>query len=196
MIRGILKDARKRLVFTADMPVAQRLVAAKAFLKHVDEEILRRHRGGEGGVKIAQARATEIDALIESLFDYALDTWRRGHTGELPVAVSILALGGYGRRELCPKSDVDLMFLYPAGVKPEVLKPFQEFLTQELLYLLWDCGLKVGHSTRTVDEAFEEARRDMQTKTALLESRLLAGSPQVYENFRTCLLYTSPSPRD
>ena len=197
MIRGILKDARNRLVFTADMPVAQRLVAAKGFLKHVDAEILRRHCGGEGGVKVAQARATEIDALIEHLFDFAMDTWRRAHTGELPVAVSVLALGGYGRRELCPKSDIDLMFLYPAGVKPEVLKPFQEFLTQELLYLLWDCALKVGHSTRTVDEAFAEARKDMQTKTALLESRLLAGSPQVYENFRTAYraYYQKEDPR-
>ena len=197
MIRGILKDARKRLVFTADLPIAKRLAAAKGFLAHVDEEILRRHRGGEGGLKIAQARATEIDTLIEHLFDYALDTWRRGHTGELPVAVSVLALGGYGRGELCPKSDVDLMFLYPSGVKPEVLKPFQEYLTQELLYLLWDCSLKVGHSTRTADEAFAEARKDMQTKTALLESRLIAGSPQVYENFRTAYraYYQKEDPR-
>lgn len=197
MIRGILKDARKRLVFTADLPVAQRLAACKAFLKHVDEEILRRHRGGEGGLTIAQARATEIDALIEHLFEYASTQWRRAHTGELAVPVSLLALGGYGRGELCPKSDIDLMFLYPSGVQPEALKPFQEFLTQELLYLLWDCGLKVGHSTRAIDEAFAEARRDIQTKTALLESRLIAGSPQVFENFQAAYraYYQKDNPR-
>jgi [protein-PII] uridylyltransferase len=197
MIRGILKDARKRLVFTADMPIAQRLVAAKAFLKHVDDEILRRHRGGESGLAVAQARATEIDALIEHLFDFALAQWQRAHTGELPVPVNLIALGGYGRGELCPKSDIDLMFLYPSGVKPEVLKPFQEFLTQELLYLLWDCGLKVGHSSRTVEEAFVEARKDIQTKTALLESRLLAGSPQVFENFQAAYrnYYQNEDPR-
>ena len=197
MIRGILKDARKRLVFTAEMSVAQRLAACKAFLAHVDDEILRRHRGGEGGLKIAQARATEIDALIEHLFDFAAAQWRRSHTGELPVPVSLLALGGYGRGELCPKSDIDLMFLYPSGVKPEALKPFQEFLTQELLYILWDCSLKVGHSSRTIDEVFAEARRDMQTKTALLESRLLAGSPQVFENFQAAYraYYLKEDPR-
>ena len=197
MIRGILKDARKRLVFTADMPVAQRLAACKAYLKQADEEILRRHRGGEGGLTVAQARATEIDALIEHLFDHAAAQWRRTHTGELPVPVSLLALGGYGRGELCPKSDIDLMFLYPSGVKPEALKPFQEFLTQELLYILWDCALKVGHSSRTIDEVFAEARRDMQTKTALLESRLLAGSPQVFENFQAAYraYYQKEDPR-
>ncbi len=197
MIRGILKDARKRLVFTADMPVAQRLAAAKAFLKHADDDILRRHRGGESGLTVAQARATEIDALIEHLFDHAAAQWRRTHTGELPVPVSLLALGGYGRGELCPKSDIDLMFLYPSGVKPEVLKPLQEFLTQELLYILWDSGLKVGHSTRTIDEVFAEARKDMQTKTALLESRLIAGSPQVFENFQAAYraYYQKDDPR-
>ncbi|MFT3831128.1 MAG: [protein-PII] uridylyltransferase [Opitutaceae bacterium] len=197
MIRGILKDARRRLVFTADMPVAQRLAACKAFLKHVDEEILRRHRGGEGGLAIAQTRATEIDALIEHLYDFAAAQWRRSHTGELPVPVSLIALGGYGRGELCPKSDIDLMFLYPSGVKPEALKPFQEFLTQELLYILWDCGLKVGHSSRAIDEAFAEARRDIQTKTALLESRLIAGSPQVFENFQAAYraYYQKEDPR-
>ncbi len=197
MIRGILKDARRRLVFTADMPVAQRLAACKAFLKHGDEEILRRHRGGEGGLAIAQTRAAEVDALIEHLYEFAAARWRRAHTGELPVPVSLLALGGYGRGELCPKSDIDLMFLYPSGVKPEVLKPFQEFLTQELLYLLWDCGLKVGHSSRAIDEAFAEARRDMQTKTALLESRLIAGSPQVFENFQAAYraYYQKEDPR-
>ena len=197
MIRGILKDARKRLVFTADLPIALRLAAAKAFLTHVDDEILRRHRGGESGLIVAEARATEIDALIEHLFDYAAAQWRRAHTGELPVPVSLIALGGYGRGELCPKSDIDLMFLYPSGVQAEALKPFQEFLTQELLYILWDCGLKGGHSSRTIDEVFAEARRDMQTKTALLESRFLAGSPQVFENFQAAYraYYLKDDPR-
>ncbi len=197
MIRAILKDARKHLVFTADMPTAKRLAAAKGFLAHVDAEVLRRHRGGEAGLTVAQARATEIDALIEALYEYATAQWRRANTGALPVAVSLIALGGYGRGELCPKSDIDLMFLYPSNVKVEALKPFQEFLTQEVLYLLWDCGLKVGHSTRTIDEAFAEARKDMQTKTALLESRLLAGSHAIHESFQLAYrnYYTTDDPR-
>jgi [protein-PII] uridylyltransferase len=82
-----------------------------------------------------------------------------------------VALGGYGRGELSPLSDVDVMFLFPSKTKPADAKPLQEHLTNEILYPLWDCGLKVGHSTRTIDEAFVEARKDIQTKTALLESR-------------------------
>jgi len=197
MIRGILKTARERLAFTATAPMAARLTACKAFLRHVDEEILRRHRGGEGGLKIAQARATEIDTLIEHLFAFALEAWRLTQGGLPPTPVSVIGLGGYGRAELCPRSDIDVMFLYPGNVKPEAIKPFQAFLTQELLYPLWDCGLKVGHSTRTVDEAFAEARKDIQTKTALLESRLIAGSAQIYEPFRDAYrnYYLKENPR-
>jgi [protein-PII] uridylyltransferase len=113
------------------------------------------------------------------------------------MPVALLALGGYGRGELAPWSDIDVMFLFPAKTKPADAKPLQEHLTQEILYLLWDCGLKVGHSTRTLDEVFVEARKDIQTKTALLEARSIAGSTaladtfiQTYRNF-----YTNEDPK-
>jgi len=76
-----------------------------------------------------------------------------------------------------------VMFLFPAKTKPAQAKPLQEHLTQEILYLLWDCGLKVGHSTRTIDEVFIEARKDIQNKTALLEARLIAGSASLFDGF-------------
>ena len=75
--------------------------------------------------------------------------------GIVPAPVALVALGGYGRGELSPLSDVDVMFLFPTKTKPAEAKPLQEHLTNEILYILWDCGLKVGHSTRTLDEAFE-----------------------------------------
>ena len=75
------------------------------------------------------------------------------------------------------------MFLFPPKTKAAATKPIMERLTQEILYPLWDCGLKVGHSTRTVDQVFVEARRDIQTKTALLESRLIAGSAGLFDAF-------------
>jgi [protein-PII] uridylyltransferase len=138
-----------------------------------------------------------VDVMLSRLHEYALQAYTARH-GPPPYPVALVALGGYGRAELSPLSDIDLMFLFPSKVKEALVKPFQEFLTQEILYVLWDCGLKVGHSTRTVDEVFTEARGDIQTKTALLEARRIAGSPELYTTFagsyRT--FYTSERPRD
>ena len=108
--------------------------------------------------------------------------------GEVAAAVGgtfrgLVLGGGYGRGELSPLSDVDVMFLFPTKTKPADAKPLQQHLTDEILYILWDCGLKVGHSTRTIDEAFIEARREIQTKTALLEARRIAGSEKLYDTF-------------
>ena len=137
---------------------------------------------GEAGLPTAQARAAMIDVMLACLFDYALESYRRAH-GELPSPVCLIALGGYGRHELSPQSDIDVMFLFPSKTKPAVVKPLQEHLVNEVLYLLWDCDLKVGHSTRTIDEVFVQARKDIQTKTSLLESHLVAGQASLYETF-------------
>lgn len=170
------------LNFVGDVPPAERLAACKAFLKAETAALRARHAAGAPGLTIAHDRAGTIDELLSQLFDYAEDSYVRMH-GAMPAPVALVALGGYGRRELCPLSDIDVMFLFPSKTKPAVAKPLQEHLTKEILYLLWDCGLKVGHSTRTVDEVFVEARKDIQTKTALLESRLIAGSSRLYETF-------------
>ena len=182
MIGRLQQHARDRLNFTGDMPAAKRLAACKTFLRLESSMIRMRHDAGESGLKVAQARAVMIDELLAHLFDYATKTFVRAH-GKLPEPVSLLALGGYGRQELCPMSDIDVMFLFPSKIKTTAVKPLQEALTLDILYPLWDCGLKVGHSTRTIDEVFVEARKDIQTKTSLLESRLVAGSPVLYENF-------------
>jgi [protein-PII] uridylyltransferase len=142
------------------------------------------HDAGEAGLRIAQARAGMIDEMLARLFDYALEAYRRAR-GEPPSPVCLIALGGYGRHELSPLSDIDVMFLFPAKTKPAVVKPLQEHLVNEVLYVLWDCDLKVGHSTRTIDEVFVEARKDIRTKTSLLESHLVAGPAALYENFAT-----------
>jgi [protein-PII] uridylyltransferase len=74
----------------------------------------------------------------------------------------------------------------------------REHLSQQILYPLWDCGLKVGHSTRTIDEAVAEARRNMPTKTALLEARRVAGSQQLFDTFTQAYraYYTGENPKD
>jgi [protein-PII] uridylyltransferase len=196
MIGRIQKHARERLRFTGETPVPKRLAACKAFLRLESAMIRMRHDAGESGLAVARARAAMIDVMLTHLFDYATSTYVRAH-GELPAPVSMVALGGFGRGELSPLSDIDLMFLFPSKAKPAAIKPLQEHLTNEILYILWDCGLKVGHSTRTVDEVFAQARADIQTKTALLEMRLVAGSPALYETFASAYrtFYTTENPR-
>jgi [protein-PII] uridylyltransferase len=184
MVGRIQKHARERLNFQGEVPVASRLTACKTFLRLESAMIRMHHDAGESGLKIVQARAAMLDVMLARLFDYALESYRRAH-GSLPSPVCLIALGGYGRHELSPQSDIDVMFLFPSKAKPAAVKPLQEHLVNEVLYILWDCDLKVGHSTRTIDDVFGEARKDIQTKTALLESHLIAGQASLYETFAT-----------
>jgi [protein-PII] uridylyltransferase len=192
----IQKHALERLNFVGEVSQAERLAACKTFLRLESAMIRMRHDAAEPGLVVARARASMIDVMLAHLFDYAISSWTRLH-GPAPAAVCLVALGGYGRGELCPLSDVDIMFLFPSKVKLTAVKPLQEHLINEILYILWDCGLKVGHSTRTVDDVFAEARKDIQTKTALLESRLIAGSESLYETFAPAYesFYRNEDPR-
>jgi [protein-PII] uridylyltransferase len=188
--------ARERLSFIGDVPLAARLAACKEFLKTETASLRARHEAGASGLQITQERARILDALLGQLFNYAIDSYARTR-GAPPAPVALLALGGYGRGELSPWSDVDVMFLFPTKTKPAEAKPLQEHLSNEILYILWDCGLKVGHSTRTIDDAFAEARKEIQTKTALLEARLIAGSQRLFDTFSQAYrsYYTSEDPK-
>jgi len=170
------------LAFAADAPVADRLAACKAYLAAEGAALRARHDAGAPGLEIVRARAATMDTMLKGLFDHAITTFT-AKQGKLPAPVALVALGGYGRGELSPLSDIDVMFLFPAKTKPAVTKPLLEHLSNEVLYPLWDSGLKVGHSTRNVDEVFAEARKDIQTLTSMLESRLIAGSAALYETF-------------
>ena len=176
--------------------MAKRLAACKTFLRLESAMIRMRHEAGESGLAVVKARAAMIDVMLGHLFDYATEAWTRAK-GPIPAPVALVALGGYGRAELSPLSDIDIMFLFPSKVKPVIVKPLQEHLINEILYTLWDCGLKVGHSTRTVDDVFAEARNDIQTKTALLESRIIAGSQELFGTFAQAYesFYRSENPR-
>ena len=188
--------ARSLLAFPADAGRADRIAACKGFLKEAMAGLRTRHDHGASGLEVEHGRSAIIDAIILRLFDQAIEAYARAR-GPAPAAVSMIALGGYGRRELAPWSDVDVMFLYPAKSKPAVVEPFQAHLTQEVLYPLWDCALKVGHSTRTVDDVFTQAKREIQTMTSLLEARYLAGSAALCDSFLLAYrtFYTTDDPK-
>lgn len=143
----------------------------------------RYHRKGDSGLEVCQARAAMTDVLIENLFLAALDLYTTEH-GEIPCKMAVLATGGYGRRELNPHSDIDIMFLYPDGASGKKLEHFQQALAEEILYPLWDLGLKLGHASRNPKEAIAEAKKEIQTKNAILESRIICGSDDLYKKLQ------------
>lgn len=183
LFRRLQQHAAKRLAFPPGTPQADRLTSYKEYLRLENEMLQRYHRKGESGTRVAKVRSCMMDVLLTYIFNSAIATYEQLH-GKIPCDVSIVALGGYGREELCPFSDVDLMFLYPKRAKPKNIHPFQEFLTNEILYPLWDLNLKVGHSSRTIKQCLEEAKANIQTKNALLECRLVCGSEPLFQDFR------------
>lgn len=100
----------------------------------------------------------------------------------MPADIALVAVGGYGREELYPKSDIDLLILLPEQPQAEMQK-----MLQDLVGVLWDIGLEVGHSIRTVDECISEAS-DITVQTNLLESRLLTGNTSLFEALINTLL--------
>ena len=92
---------------------------------------------------------------------------------------SIIAVGGYGRGELAPCSDLDLLFLLPNNLKINESKHAEEVI-QFILYILWDLGYSVGHSTRTIDDCIEKSKLDLTISTALLEKRFIVGNEDIF----------------
>ncbi len=106
------------------------------------------------------------DGLVMAAFDVAMQT----HPSDDDAPLAVLAVGGYGRAEMAPRSDVDLLFVVPGAPDARA-----ERVIEHTLYMLWDIKLKVGHATRSVDECLKLGREDHTIRTALLEHRFLAG---------------------
>ena len=95
-----------------------------------------------------------------------------------------MAIGGYGRAELNPLSDIDFMFLHDGQVVAGKPLPHLAKLIDGILYPLWDLGLKVGHSVRSIEDCVGVANTDMQSKTSLIEARLITGSERLFKKFQ------------
>ena len=168
---------------------APRLALYKRFLKIENHRLRLAHQAGGGGREICRRRVNMLDVFLRQLFADACRACPpcEAEPGTLPA---MLAIGGYGRGELNPYSDVDILFLHdhPADAMPGHIDAF----IKQVLYVLWDIGFKVGHSTRSIREACEHANADNISKTALLEARFLAGNEPLVARFQrqfaeTCL---------
>ena len=116
------------------------------------------------------------------LVDIALRAaWVR-HAGRFAEDLALVAVGGYGRGELHPSSDIDIMVLLPKSDSADWQSDIEKFLT-----FLWDIGLEVGHSVRSIDDCQRESLADISVATTLFEARLLAGPESLFAGMRRAL---------
>ena len=124
--------------------------------------------GRKSTAELLGLRSKLLDALLCEAWDL--------HAGASLRGAALLAVGGYGRGEMYPASDVDVLVLLPPGYSRGTRTEVGEFLA-----FLWDVGLKPGHGTRTVAETRDQARADVTVMTALLEARLVTGSKRLFD---------------
>lgn len=153
------------------------VAGARSYIQRGRALLLEGHRAGAGGLEIVSAYTTMMDCLIRHLFESVSDNFTRQYPSLNPRC-TLVAQGGYGREELSPHSDVDLLFLYTWKVTP-----FVEAVAEKLLYTLWDAGFQVGHATRSIAESMRLANKELKVKTSLLDARYLCGDYPLYQEF-------------
>lgn len=152
---------------------------AREVLARRRKEVRRAHREGAPGHEVAAALTRVVDAVVRERFRAHLYTLPSADRERLREGLALVALGGYGRIELAPHSDIDLMFLY----RPRVRVPAEE-VAKGMIRDLWDVGLQLGSSLRTLRQCLSLARRDATVFTALLGARLVAGRRIPFEELR------------
>jgi [protein-PII] uridylyltransferase len=187
VLEKIEANAAGRLKLPHGRLPTEELERYKRFLKVETHRVKMLHRAGGGGLDTCRARAGIIDVLLKYLWDAArLSLSAEAQTRFPPLA--LIAIGGYGRAELNPFSDIDFMFLHSGQVAGSKPLPHLQRVIDSILYPLWDLGLKIGYSIRTVDECVKVANSDMQSKTSLIESRLIIGEETLFQKFQKALV--------
>ncbi|MEK1905239.1 MAG: [protein-PII] uridylyltransferase [Pseudomonas sp.] len=158
--------------FQAELALKSSPIAAfKKALKQAREVLDGRFREGRDIRRLVEDRAWFVDQILH-------EAWKRFDWSE-DADIALLAVGGYGRGELHPNSDIDLLILLDSADHEVFRTPIEGFLT-----LLWDIGLEVGQSVRSVDECAEEARADLTVITNLMESRTIAGPERLRQRMQ------------
>jgi len=145
--------------------------ACRQFLRQVREALAERFAAGANIIDLIHARSWAVDQVL-------VRSWTRSLAG---FDAALVAVGGYGRNELMPGSDVDIMVLLAQAEDQTSGAKLEAFLTN-----LWDIGLEVGHSVRTLQECHDQASDDITVATNLMEARLLCGSAALFEQMRAC----------
>ncbi len=151
----------------------------KTALANGRAEIRRRFDESGDGAAVMREQCFLVDQLIRAAFDVVTTEIYPLPNPTAGEHLALVAVGGYGRGELAPYSDVDLLFLLPYKRTPHT-----EQVIESLLYLLWDLGLKIGQSTRSVDDCLRQAKSDLTIRTSLLEARYLWGDEELFRELK------------
>jgi [protein-PII] uridylyltransferase len=146
-----------------------------AGLSAARERIYRQFDEGAAAAKLIHDTSRLIDQVLEVCFSQFVDCGGKHRC-------SLVAVGGYGRSELLPESDIDLMILLERKADRQQREQLLSFLT-----FLWDIGLEVGHSVRTVRDCVREGKADVTVMTTMIESRLIVGDPGLYDKFQEAI---------
>ena len=187
LLKKIEAAAEARLAFPPSATATEKLACYKKFLKVEAHRLKLLHRAGESGKEICRARAAILDALVQHLWTSAVESLSTSAQTEVPP-IALVAIGGFGRAELNPHSDIDFMFLHEGQVAAGKPKPYLAKLIDGVLYPLWDIGLKIGYSVRDLDDCVKVANTDMQSKTSLIESRLIVGDENLFSKFQKAVV--------
>jgi [protein-PII] uridylyltransferase len=149
----------------------------KGALEKGREELARRlAEQPSAGYQCVYGHSFLMDQLIRVLHDHVIADVFPAPNPTAAQRLTLIAVGGYGRGEMAPHSDVDIAFITPAKSTP-----WCEQVIEAMLYYLWDLGLKVGHSSRSLDEMVRMAKHDLTIRTAILEGRYLWGDQAQYD---------------
>src|ERR1043166_2562493 len=179
--RRALADELAQTVARARSPLDRSalLPPLKEALAKGRAEIQRRFEVEGHAPRAVREQCFLIDQLIRALYDLVTERVYPLANPTEGEKLAIVAVGGYGRGELAPYSDIDLLFLLPYKQTPHT-----EQVIEYLLYLLWDLGLKVGQATRSVADCLRYAKADLTIRTALLESRYIWGEQALYTELK------------
>ena len=155
---------------------------AATYRTQVHELLLQQQAASPSGRFVVELHTTLIDRLVRYVFTAATRLYTRRYTS-LSQRCSVFALGGYGRGELSPHSDIDLLFLYHWKITP-----YAETVWETIYYSLMDAGWTVGHAVRNIRECLRQANRDFAIKTSLLDSRYLCGEESLAQEFQTSMI--------
>src|SRR5579862_3412596 len=151
----------------------------KGLLKRQREEIRSRHDAGALGGQIATALTDLYDRVITAAYQLALEKVSGSVRPSLLENLALVAVGGYGRGDTAPYSDVDLLFL-----KSKKAGPAEQDVVNSLVRDLWDYGMKLSQSVRTPEDTIAFARQDLPLRTSLTEARLLVGSQALFADLQ------------
>ena len=154
----------------------ERLSFLKEQITRENEDLHRRHLAGEAGLAHSEARSMVADELIIALFNTYLPD------PENPPALALVANGGYGRGLMNPGSDIDLLFLVDRPTTK--ISDDAKKIVRGIQMIIWDLGFKFLPSTRSVPECITEAKMEPQSRTALLDSRLVVGDQKLFRKLR------------